>query len=931
MSRGARLPCKAVAKSTIRTMLTYTFCFSYQKLAEAEYGSESAFEACVVNFSANTGRPRTQCRCVLSAHMYLWLFRQYRGHTQNVDHRHIIGHSWAWYAVGVGIRERRRKMVSESKGRDCSYAETGRNPFNLRKYNNIPRQLPTAMERFGDPKRIENGEVVFGSDIAVLKEVFDPLRKTEMKVGDVRHGRERRDTYHRQVGEIVSKIQEFIDVRADAERRTEGYVRRPLSLEGVYSYPLLLPASECKREAALEDKRWERRRESEGGYNSDECDGTLLVTSDATARRVRERSLVRDYARRDRSRPPSRGPSPEYSQPTASSRHRDPTPSRRHGERTSQHPERVPSRHRRRTPSRRRHRTRSRPNAKAKDYQRRDESPQPGSYPRGEDRGRSRTRTPYEDFKRRQRTPSQHDNKRGHSSASTPAQRGTPTSSPQMKMPKLKSYVSKPKPEEPLPDWDPRTPPYHKMVSQPERFIEWLASDLCPAHYEGEVYSLRHFGDKAARLTHRIIAMCAWAQLCHIHGWNYPIPFIPEELMNTAPYPDYAEMPEAPDLGMGDLRQLCRDLWAYLVYLIQFWEDAAFSKQYGDYGGPLRPDANLSLFVRNRVLFLFGGLQEITPSEIDSKTPWCRNGDLRYDGTAWQGLMDKTSEARKAAGALISNAREAYRIEARHEWDTLNLYLGAYGRFPCPRFDENLRPGDLQSTERYPQPKPQPQLTAQQMQKNLKDWELRKEAATTEVPLPPGVGGNPTKRQLDDEDDKIREQAIEYCRRAKKAKPRGKVSFKEPEPAAGAATDTPTVSTSVEGRDEDENGEQLDYYDDIGPAPYDPMDAEASEDVLRGPTMEVSSSQETELLDDLSGTAHGAVATEPDTTATGVTKQLSRLTPEGLDAVAAELNRLRASTPTSPECVSRQIVSNVFERVLGDLGPTVSKGSDNPR
>ena len=150
-------------------------------------------------------------------------------------------------------------MVSESRGRDCSYAETGRNPFNLRKYNNIPRQLPTAMERLGDPKRIENGEVVFGSDIAVLKEVFDPLRKTEMKVGDVRHGRERRDTYHRQVGEIVSKIQEFIDVRADAERHTEGYVRRPLSLEGVYSYPLLLPAPDCKREAALEDERWERR------------------------------------------------------------------------------------------------------------------------------------------------------------------------------------------------------------------------------------------------------------------------------------------------------------------------------------------------------------------------------------------------------------------------------------------------------------------------------------------------------------------------------------------------------------------------------------------------------------------------------------------------------------------------------------------------
>ena len=240
-------------------MLTYILCFSYQKLTEAEYGSEPAFEECIVNFSANMGRPRMHCRCVLSAHMYLWLFRQYRGHSQNVDHRHIIAHSWAWYAVDVGIKERRRKMMSESKNRSCSYAETGRHPFSVRKYNNIPRQLPTAMERFGDPKRIENGEVVFGSDIAVLKEVFDPLRKTEMKVGDVRHGRERRDTYHRQVGEIVSKIQEFIDVRADAQRRAEDYVRHPLSLEGVYPNVLLLPATECEREAALEDKRWERR------------------------------------------------------------------------------------------------------------------------------------------------------------------------------------------------------------------------------------------------------------------------------------------------------------------------------------------------------------------------------------------------------------------------------------------------------------------------------------------------------------------------------------------------------------------------------------------------------------------------------------------------------------------------------------------------
>ena len=223
---------------------------------------------------------------------------------------------------------------------------------------------------------------------------------------------------------------------------------------------------------------------------------------------------------------------------------------------------------------------------------------------------------------------------------------------------------------------------------------------------------------------------------------------------------------------------------------------------------------------------------------------------------------------------------------------------GCYGRFPCPRFDESLRPGDLQSTDRYPQPKPQPQLTAQWMQKNLKDWELRKEAATAKVPLPPGVGGNPTMRQLDDEEDKIREQAMEYCRKVKKTKPRGKVSFKEPEPAAGATADMPPASTSVEDRDEDENGEQLDYYDDIGPAPYDPMDADASEDV---PGMAL------------------LWKSPPH-------KRPSYWMRWPLNSIACECpHQLRR------RAYLVRLSRTSSERVLGDLGPTVSQGSDNPR
>ena len=89
---------------------------------------------------------------------------------------------------------------------------------------------------------------------------------------------------------------------------------------------------------------------------------------------------------------------------------------------------------------------------------------------------------------------------------------------------------------------------------------------------------------------------------------------------------------------------------------------------------------------------------------------------------------------------------------------------------------------------------------------------------------------------------------MEYCRKVKKTKAWSKVSFKEPESAAGVAGGSKPAATSIESMEEDENGEKLDYYDDLGTPPYDPMDADATEEVLHGPTMEVTSSQETELL-----------------------------------------------------------------------------------
>ena len=85
---------------------------------------------------------------------------------------------------------------------------------------------------------------------------------------------------------------------------------------------------------------------------------------------------------------------------------------------------------------------------------------------------------------------------------------------------------------------------------------------------------------------------------------------------------------------------------------------------------------------------------------------------------------------------------------------------------------------------------------------------------------------------------------------------------------------------------------------------------------LDSPSMDVTPSQESALL------ANDPPRGPETADANNVTKMLSGLSPDALDAIAIQLAKLRAqSTPTPPHPAGRTI----FEKVLGDLGPTVTK------
>ena len=212
------------------------------------------------------------------------------------------------------------------------------------------------------------------------------------------------------------------------------------------------------------------------------------------------------------------------------------------------------------------------------------------------------------------------------------------------------------------------------------------------------------------------------------------MPFIPRELFESASDPKITSLPEKPDLSIDDLRECCRRLWLFLVLLLQYWEDAAFATEHGDYGGPLRQDSShrshqaieswdyhqhQALFVKHRALFLFGGLNEITHSEIDRCTAWVNFWHLRHSQEEWDLMHEDTKEACKRGKVFQDNTRESYRLEARSEWDIVNLHMGLYQGFPCPRYNEEAHPGDLKGKERFPTPEKLPQITHKEYECNV--------------------------------------------------------------------------------------------------------------------------------------------------------------------------------------------------------------------
>ena len=227
--------------------------------------------------------------------------------------------------------------------------------------------------------------------------------------------------------------------------------------------------------------------------------------------------------------------------------------------------------------------------------------------------------------------------KREHHQA--PPSAPTPTQSPAQKTSKLKSIVTvvnkpqQPRSErsghdrplaEPTSVWCPTSrAPYHligvravageKDRENEEDLIKYIMNRFTWEHYGAELHDAANaFGGRTTYVARFCMAMVLYFEVAWIRGEKWIFPVIPEELTGTT-LTRGGQLPRKPDSSKGrhaeDIKLRCREWWMYFLTLLQCWKD---ERSPHEYGGALRPDSKILLFVYYRVKHVFSkaGLQD---------------------------------------------------------------------------------------------------------------------------------------------------------------------------------------------------------------------------------------------------------------------------------------------------------------------------------
>ena len=217
-------------------------------------------------------------------------------------------------------------------------------------------------------------------------------------------------------------------------------------------------------------------------------------------------------------------------------------------------------------------------------------------------------------------------------SSSTPS-RSTLTQSPAQKNTKLKlkSIVYKVPPKEletqATSGWQPdRAPPYHSMAEKLEDFMHYIMQLglMVHDHFIAETDNLMIFSHEQSIITCQVVASILYTELAWFNGYPYTFPVIPPQVERRVLDPEGAPLPECPKESRSHqavgLKENCQVWWHYLLALLQYWKDA---NSPFTYGGPLRHDSNLLMYVYHHIkCLLHMGKIELQHYSMKSQMPW---------------------------------------------------------------------------------------------------------------------------------------------------------------------------------------------------------------------------------------------------------------------------------------------------------------------
>ena len=216
-------------------------------------------------------------------------------------------------------------------------------------------------------------------------------------------------------------------------------------------------------------------------------------------------------------------------------------------------------------------------------------------------------------------------------------------------------------------------------------------------HYSPELNDFGNaFGSKTVFVTRFCMAAALYFEIAWARGEKWIFPLIPD-LLTEAPMRHGGKLPERPTCSTkrkGDNVKLrCREWWMYLLVLLQCWKDESCAF---DYGGALRPDSKVMLFVYHRIKNLLKkvGVVDFHLYQIKNKTNWSIAMLTRYTPDQLTAQRKMHQEAKDEMMAFKEWMYKRYEAEAICEYNELQVSGGNFDTLANHRVDEIRRPGD---------------------------------------------------------------------------------------------------------------------------------------------------------------------------------------------------------------------------------------------